>query len=321
MKSSDLQQSLDALDLEPLWQRTKGGLKPAPDPEPPRIWRWRDIEPLIDEVIDVVPMDQVERRVLTLKNPSPAYPMTTTTRSINCGIQILMPGETAPPHRHSPNAMRVSLEGEGAATVVNGVSYDMHRGDVILTPSWTTHAHEHHGAGRVIWIDFLDVPLYRDLDLIFFEIDRTGGTAVTGDSHVGRVHDGPLPTGRFPWTEVVDRIGTDGSYDYVDPAVGDTALPTLDCRAEALSRGKPGPATRSSANAVCLVIDGEGETAVGDHRIAWQRNDVFTLPHWSWISHRAVSETARLITVSDRPALRRLGMLQEDVRDCTETSN
>lgn len=318
MNSSGLKQSLADLHLEPLWQRTEGGLKPCPAPEPPQIWPWQDIEPLIDEVIATVPMDQVERRVLTLKNPAPRYRMTTTTRGINCGIQILMPGETAPPHRHSPNALRIALEGNGAATVVNGMSYEMHRGDVILTPSWTMHAHVHHGAERVVWIDFLDVPLYRDLDLIFFEVDgKQAGERPEERPEVGKVHDGPLPVGRFPWQDVAPRIGK-GSYEYIDPALGDTALSTLDCRATVLSSTTPADMERSSSAAVCLVMEGEGQTTIGEHTIDWARNDLFTLPHWSWFQHRALSDTAALITVSDRPALRRLGMLQENVRVAAE---
>lgn len=320
MSNDGLRESLSDLNLEPLWERTEGGLRPAPQPDAPQIWRWSDIQPLIDDTIASVPMDKVERRVLTLRNPDPRRRMTTTTRSINCGIQILMPGETAPPHRHSPNALRVALEGVGGETTVNGVPYPMERGDVILTPSWTSHAHAHRGSARVVWIDFLDVPLYRDLELIFFEV---GDRPRPADAPViGRVHEGKLPKGRFPWSEVrtglmagYDRTGAEATYDYIDPALGDAVLPTLDCRARLLAPGATDAATRSSANSVCLVLEGCGETRIGDTEFAWQANDIFTVPHWSWHTHRATGDApAAIMEVSDRPALRRLGMLQEDSR-------
>lgn len=322
MGTGSVRQALDALNLEPLWERSEGGLRPRPEPIAPQIWRWADIEPLLDDIIASVPMDRVDRRVLTLKNPDPRHRLTTTTRSINCGIQILMPGETAPPHRHSPNALRVVLEGEGGATTVNGIEYGMERGDVILTPSWTSHAHLHHGTGRVVWIDFLDVPLYRNFDLVFFEIDRDDTPAENAEAPtVGRVHSGPLPVGRFPWEAVAAELaeaapGGDGAriHDYLDPTVGDAALPTLDCRAIALPPGEATTASRSSANAVCLVLDGEGETEIDGEMLSWRRNDLFTLPHWSWVSHRPAGDGATLMAVSDRPALRRLGLLQENSR-------
>ncbi len=323
MDTDALRKSLADLNLEPLWERTEGGLRPAPAPDAPQIWRWADIEPLIGETISAVPMEMVERRVLTLKNPDPRRRYTTTTRSINCGLQILMPGETAPPHRHSPNALRVALAGEGGRTTVNGETYEMKRGDVILTPSWTSHAHSHAGSERVVWIDFLDVPLYRDLELIFFEVGgREPEAAVAA---VGRAHQGPLPTGRFPWADVRTALldaAADGEavHEYVDPVIGDAALATLDCRARCFlprnSHGNPpGHERRSSANSVCLVLEGEGETDFGDTVVRWRANDIFTVPHWRWHAHRAAGDAAAiLMEVSDRPALRRLGMLSETER-------
>lgn len=308
---------LRTLDLEPLWERTGGGLRPAPVPEAPKHWRWQDIEPHIGSIIDDVPMDQVERRVLTLKNPDPRYALTTTIRSINCGIQILMPGETAPPHRHSPNALRISLEGEGGTTSVNGVSYEMRRGDVILTPSWTTHAHAHQGAGRVIWVDFLDVPFYRSLDQIFFETGLSADAEREG-ARIGKLHEGALPVARFPWDAVSSHLADAARagdpapvFDYIDPVVGEAALATLDCRAIGLIPGGKATIAASSANAVCLAIDGAGETTIGDTTISWTRNDLFTLPQWQAAEHRSHGGSATLVCVSDRPMLRRLGLLQE----------
>lgn len=319
MDSDALRKSLADLNLEPLWERTEGGLRPAPAPDAPQIWRWAEIAPLIDETIAAVPMEMVERRVLTLRNPDPRRRYTTTTRSINCGLQILMPGETAPPHRHSPNALRVALAGEGGRTTVNGETYEMRRGDVILTPSWTSHAHSHAGSERVVWIDFLDVPLFRDLELIFFEVGGAEPDAAV--AAVGGAHEGRLPEGRFPWAGVraslVSAAAEDEAvHDYVDPVIGDAALATLDCRARCFRPGNaPVRERRSSANSVCLVLEGEGETDFGDTVFRWRANDIFTVPHWRWHAHRAAgSGPAILMEVSDRPALRRLGMLSETDR-------
>lgn len=73
------------------------------------------------------------------------------------------------------------------------------------------------------------------------------------------------------------------------------------------------PETRSTANAVCLIVDGEGETWVGDQHFEWSRYDILTFPQKNWIRHRARS-AARLFLVSDREALRRLDLLEETQR-------
>ncbi len=46
--------------------------------------------------------------------------MSRATSTMYAGIQLIMPGETAPAHRHTPSALRFMLEGEGAFTAVGG---------------------------------------------------------------------------------------------------------------------------------------------------------------------------------------------------------
>ena len=54
--------------------------------------------------------------------------------------------------------------------------------------------------------------------------------------------------------------------------------------------------TRTTCNAVCLVVSGEGRSTIGDESFEWSRHDVFTVPHWTWASHAARS--ARRISFS-----------------------
>ena len=75
------------------------------------------------------------------------------------GMQLLLPGEWAPAHRHTPNAVRMIVEGEGAYTTVDGEKCPMSRGDLILTPTGLWHEHGHDGDEPVIWLDVLDLPL------------------------------------------------------------------------------------------------------------------------------------------------------------------
>jgi len=314
--------------LIPLWERFKSGQPREPRPEPPQHWRWADVAPLIDRATRAVSVEDAERRVLQLRNPDPRVKEVAATTNINCGFQILLPGETARPHRHSANALRFVIEGAGATTIVDGKPCPMGEGDMILNPGMVWHAHRHDGSGRVVWLDVLDVPLWRQFDTGFFEPGPppalpdafpdaaygTGGFVPVADTPA-RAHS---PLYRYGWAEAAAALAAmpeaaDGSRTlrYVDPVTGAPALGLLDCFLVALAPGRASRRRRSTANAVCLVVEGAGETTVGETTIAWSRRDVFTVPHWSWASHRTDGGPARLFVVTDREVLRRLGMLAD----------
>jgi gentisate 1,2-dioxygenase len=75
------------------------------------------------------------------------------THSLVASLQMLMPGEIAPAHRHSYSALRFMLSGSGAYTVVDGESVAMAVGDLVLTPNWKWHDHGHRdGAQPMVWL-------------------------------------------------------------------------------------------------------------------------------------------------------------------------
>ena len=53
-------------------------------------------------------------------------------------------------------------------TYVNGKPCAMAERDMILTPAWTWHEHEHRGAAPLVWLDVLDVPLHNALGTALF---------------------------------------------------------------------------------------------------------------------------------------------------------
>src|SRR5437016_8564376 len=132
------------------------------------LWRWQVLRPLVDDAIAVATMDSAERRVLALTNPDAVGGRNTTT-NLNACLQVLMPGESARPHRHTPNALRFVLEGGGATTVVDGKRCPMTEGDLIITPGMSWHEHTHDGTAPIVWFDALDVPLHHYLGTAVFE--------------------------------------------------------------------------------------------------------------------------------------------------------
>ena len=55
-----------------------------------------------------------------LANPGHGLGKMQASAAIYLGMQLLLPGEWAPSHRHTPNAVRMVVEGEGAWTTVDG---------------------------------------------------------------------------------------------------------------------------------------------------------------------------------------------------------
>ena len=72
---------------------------------------------------------------------------------------------------------------------------------------------------------------------------------------------------------------------------------------------------RSTANAIVTVVEGEGSSTVGEETFEWAARDVFTLPHWNWITHTAASDVARLFAYTDREVLRLFNFLREEFAD------
>ena len=150
-----LSRDIQSLNARPLWERTQR-MGPG-TPAVPTIWRYQDLRPQLLRAIDLITAKEAERRVFMLENPGlPGTGYITT--SLYCGLQVIKPGEIAAAHRHSPNALRFIIEGEGAYTTVEGERVVMRPGDFVLTPGWTWHDHGHLGQEPVIWLDALDNP-------------------------------------------------------------------------------------------------------------------------------------------------------------------
>src|SRR5499425_2582599 len=121
---------------------------------------------------------EAERRVLILENPG-LRGQTSITHSLFAGLQLIMPGEVAPAHRHSQSALRFIIEGHGAYTAVEGERTMMQPGDFVITPSWTWHDHGNETSEPMVWLDGLDIPIVRLLDASFAEPGASDVQTVT----------------------------------------------------------------------------------------------------------------------------------------------
>ena len=165
----DYYRRIGAKSMAPLWE-VLGALVPR---EPatravPAHWRYADIRDDVLEAGQIISAQEAERRVLVLENPA-LRGQSCATGTLYAGLQLILPGEVAPPHRHTQSALRLVLDGEGAYTAVNGERTTMHRGDFIVTPRWTWHDHGNEGSQPVVWLDGLDIPMVRFFDAGFAE--------------------------------------------------------------------------------------------------------------------------------------------------------
>jgi len=326
----DFLAAMERRAILPLWDRYHQLLPSEPSaPDRPWIWRWSELQGFVERAAKEVTMDKAERRVLMLVNPGFGGKVVATT-NLFAGIQILEPGECARPHRHTASAMRLIMEGVGGSTIVDGEDCPMMPGDLILTPNWAWHEHVNRGKERVVWLDALDMPLAAHLGAIFSEGGVGYGAntpSVSGTAYAqagltpaiprsGAPHS---PMFRYPWTSVLaaldaapDHADSSRRVHYTNPVDGGPVMPTMDCYAWRLTCGANTAPYRSTANTVCLAIDGEGTSSIGGETFEWKKHDVFTVPHWNWASHRARSSTADLFMFTDREVLNRLGLLREE---------
>ena len=254
---ADYAERLHVAGLAPLWE-SMAALAPF-EPQvraAPHVWRYGLTRALLMKAGALIGAAEAERRVAVLANP--ALPgLMQATDTLYAGLQLLLPGETAPEHRHSQSALRFVVEGAGAVTTVDGEQAAMAPGDLILTPAGSWHEHRHGQGGEpVIWLDGLDVPLVGFLGAGFRE---DGG---------GRGGAGPIRQVRFPYADAraslaqMARAGRPDPHlghvhDYAQGARGGWALPTLGARLTLLPTGFETRAYRSTASAVMTVVDGE----------------------------------------------------------------
>lgn len=300
-----LYESIYGLNMEGGWHRKAPALWAEPRENfLPYTWRLQDVRPILEHAGELVDHTLADRRNLTLTNPVEGNPYA-TLRTMVAAYQSLLPGEAADSHRHTPNALRIILEGQGSYTVVDGTRVEMRPGDVLLTPSWAWHSHDNVGQEKCLWVDVLDVPFVHLLEPMFFERhpDKFEKEVVSAETS-------PLA---WRWEDSLRRLNevTPDPLASVEKEIelGSPALSSMAVHVQEMRAGFTGASTRVMANAIYTVMDGKGKTTVGETTLNWQRGDVFVIPAWRAFQHE-VEESAHLIRVSDEPIMRAFDFLR-----------
>ncbi len=324
---NDLHEKFAALGLRGYWQ-----LRPEKHEMEPKLWRWKDIYPVLMQATEVVRIGpEAFRRNIGLQ---------TASRTISMGFQIVLPGESAAAHRHTNTALRFVVEGSGAYTTSNGEAMVMERGDLLIQPNWVWHDHVNDSKQPIIWIDALDGGLVNFLSASFREnwaegerqplIKKKGASRrLYGPTRQPAVeYEGAGVPYHYKWEESIQALselreqGIEDPYDgvlleYKNPLNGGHTFLTMTCHLQMLPPGIETRAHRHTGTTLYHTVQGRGVTTVDRDKpieLAWQEHDSFSLPPWRWHRHRNLSTTepAILFSVSDRPVLEMTGLHREE---------
>ena len=294
--------------------------------------------------------NEAERRGFALVNPTlfgkPPY----MTNTLYSDIQLLKAGERCTAHRHTSSASRFILEGNGGYTVIDGERLDFGAGDLVISPNWAWHHHGNESDNDIIYLNILDIPVVTILGAVFNDLDyaKVGDKEADYQSVKEPLHrsetlygaGGVMPkfipqsekrkafTSQFlyPWKQTQQHLEQMKKYEgspydgilveYVNPQTAGPVIPTMSFNMQLLRPNEHTSSHRQTSSAIYVVHGGRGYTLAGDKRIDWEKNDVFAIPPWVWHEHVNLQpdKDATLLTVTDQPMVRALGLYREEGR-------
>lgn len=332
---SDFDDKIAECHMSPLWTVMSSLLTPTPKSGcQPHLWDYDKARPLLLRSGEIISAREAVRRVLVLENPGMTG-LSQITTSLYAGLQLVLPGEIAPSHRHSQTALRFVLEGKGAHTAVNGEKVYMAPGDLIITPAMTWHDHGNTTDEPVIWLDGLDIPVVQFFDASFvedYERDEYPQSAApgtnsalygagllpldgaAGDATASQLFSYPYERAR----QTLFRLAQSGANDphhglkmhYANPLSGGHAISTMASFLQLLEKGLKTRNYRSTDAGVYVCVEGSGTSMVNGKPIGWKKNDIFVVPSWASVSHEAENQSV-LFSFSDRAAQEKLGLWRE----------
>jgi gentisate 1,2-dioxygenase len=311
----------------------------TPQPRPKAIahmWTAPLIEKVVEQSAGAVPVGE-ERRAMQLFNPG-LDGRWATTGTLVAAVQVLLPGEVARAHRHSPTALRFIMQGSGAYTKVDGERVYMEPGDLILTPSWAWHDHGNEGQEMVVWMDGLEIPLVGALDAMFFQFydqEQVPDRRPANASQRLYGHGGLSPSWvkerkayspllLYSYSQARTALealrGEEGdpyegvALEYTNPQDGGPVLPTIGCHIQLIRPGEHLQARRRTGGAVYYVAEGEGTTIVDGQAFEWSKGCIFVVPSWAVSEHANGSQShdAVLFSMNDAPVLRKMDLYREE---------
>jgi gentisate 1,2-dioxygenase len=317
----------------------------------PYLWRCaEDIEPILDRAVELITMDDSERRSLVLVNPGLA-PRRATVSTMYTAYRLNDANEIMPPHKHSPSAIRFGLKGKGNFTGVDGENIVFGPGDMVLTPNDTWHNHGTVGNEQALNLSVLDLPLVETLNAIHFDHDYMeevngkmvplkqqserftpdysqstygyGGLMPRFASNKPRGAGYSSPMFVYRWDMVRELFNKhkdreadphDGLLvEYIDPTTGEPVFKTITFFAQMLQPGQKTLPVKTTSNLLVSPFEGEGYSVVNGQRFDWKEYDTLAIPGGTWFEHHNSSpkNPLFLFVASDEPTLKKLALFKK----------
>jgi len=325
---------LTAQNLVPLWPSLRAVLPPGKPAlrTQATCWSYPSLRPLLLQAGELTPIEKAERRVLVLANPGHGLEKMQASSTIYLGMQLLLPGEWAPAHRHTPNAVRMVVEGEGAYTTVEGEKCPMQRGDLILTPSGLWHEHGHDGDKPVVWLDVLDLPLIYHMETSYVQEGKRQ-TVASSEAECayqqGGVTPAPMfnrsgknyPMLRYPWVQVRAALESLAKAQpetqavqvaYVNPETGADCQNILGFSALMLRAGETLKLPARSCAMVFHTIEGGAKISSDTAHFTLAEADTCCLPGYTTItlSNTQPNRASFIFIADDAPLQKKLGVYE-----------
>ena len=323
--------------MTPLWKVMDSVVTKEPVTRcTPVVWHFDDIKRLVMESGGLITAEEANRRVLILENPA-LKGQSKATNTLFAGVQMILPGEVAPAHRHVSSAIRFVLDGEGAYTAVEGEKAFMSPGDFVITANWAPHDHGNTSNQPMLWLDVLDFPQVNFFEASFAEQFESAtqptsrgngdslafyGSGVLPDGTPARPSSSPVINYTYARTRpIIARMLEAGDIDkrhgarvrYANPINGGPVLPTMGANLAMLPQGFKGETYRSTDGTILVCAEGKGRTTVEGEVLEWGPWDVLVVPPWKRYSHQTDKQSV-LFSISDRPSQEALGIWREDTR-------
>jgi gentisate 1,2-dioxygenase len=313
----------------------------------PYMWKYKEVKEMLYKLSKVLPVEEAERRIALLVNPGfkgiPNFQGYAILPTLTASFQLVLPGEIAPAHRHTPNAFRFVIEApeDGAFTVVNGKKLRMRKYDLILTPAMTWHDHRNESNSEVIWLDGLDLPIFSLIGASFFEeykekyqdireneedVVYSYGFNLIPDI---REHELFNPLLYYPYSkakEVLIRINEklrefppEGvTLRYNNPVNKGEVFQTMSLRLRLIRGKERTKLIRETENKVLVQLEGYTTAIVYDKdnrmKFRLEPHDVLAIP--SWKKYELINEDKEdsiLFQFSDEPIFRAIGVYKKEI--------
>lgn len=310
----------------------------------PFVWKYTDIEPLLQRAAKLVTMDDSERRSLILINPGLA-PRRASVSTMYTAYRLNDKNEIMPPHKHSPSAIRFGLVGAGNFTGVEGENITFGPGDMVLTPNDAWHNHGTVGGEQAVNLSVLDLPLVETLNAIHFdhkyteiengkEVEKKIQAARYTSDYSQRVYGqggvkprfvdhkrgGGLssPMYVYRWENMEAALDYFKDWpgdphegiviDYIDPVTGGSVFRTIGFYIQMLRAGEKTQPQRENASILLTPFKGKGYSVIDGKRYDWNQFDTLAIPGGCWVEHvnGSNSEPVIFFGATDAPTLKAL---------------